>query len=450
MSGYIYEYGNLKIPEDKKAAFLNDAKTIVKYSGLFSKSTVNLFEKELNLITVPVFEGSCAELTHSYFEDKGWRQSGFILDQCKPFGCFVGEAQFNKAMYALFILAELYSEDLYFSMNSLPNRTLPTIRWIRYILGRDELHLMRRQNIWSIYEYLTENIKNEYDKQYDDVLESFCGDTIDYNKYICVYMAEHGVLQTLEKSKEDHDTFDVSKGLSLFDLIEINRKTIIEYRENTALDEDSQIHHLLEILTYDDASKEELKKDKNEQGFIFFQLIQAPITVKLISEMYNRDFWELWNQVKGRTTVNIEKDPNFEISTDNETLCTDDYFDIYSDDRLYWWGEGDDIVITFAAKAWLKELSSQFNEVLNSENESTDITRWQKRLVNVIARFQDETLFFEDLFYEFLGSLHRPEYRAWVSLLEKQTDPKIYKRLVAVLANHKLRKKVFDTSQDGE
>ena len=50
MSGYIYEYGNLKIPEDKKAAFLNDAKTIVKYSGLFSKTTVNLFEKELLLL----------------------------------------------------------------------------------------------------------------------------------------------------------------------------------------------------------------------------------------------------------------------------------------------------------------------------------------------------------------------------------------------------------------
>ena len=160
--------------------------------------------------------------------------------------------------------------------------------------------------------------------------------------------------------------------------------------------------------------------------------------------MYNRDFWELWNQVKGKTTVNIEKDPNFEISTNNDTLCTDDFFRVYSDDRLYWWGECDDIVISFAAKAWLKELSAQFNEILNTENESSDITQWQKRLVNVIARFQDKTLFFEDLFYEFLGSLHRPEYRSWVLLLEGQTNAVKYKRLVSVLANNKLRKKIFD------
>lgn len=448
MSGTIYEYGHLMIPDDKKTAFLNDAKTIVKYGGLFSKSTVRLFEKELNLILFPKFEGTRAEISHSYFEENGRQQSGLILDKCKPYSCVLGKGQFNKAMYALFILAELYSDELYFTMNSLPEMVLPTIRWIRYILGRDDLHLMHRQNIWSIYEYLTENKKHEYDKQYDDVLNSFCGDTIDYNKFLCVYMAEHGVMQTLEELGGDNSSYDLSKGLSLFNLIEINRKSINKYKASSTLDEDSQIYHLLEILTYDDEAKEKLKEDKNEQGFIFFQLIQAPITVKLISEMYNRDFWELWNQVKGRTTVNNEKELQFEITTDNETLCTDDFFDIYSDDRLYWWGECDDIVITFAAKAWLKELSAQFNDILNNENDSTDITRWQKRLVDVIARFQNDTLFFEELFYEFFGSLHRAEYRAWVSLLEEQTDPKKYKRLVSVLANHNLRKNVFETEME--
>ena len=146
------------------------------------------------------------------------------------------------------------------------------------------------------------------------------------DKYLCVYMAEHGVIHTLEELGGDNSTYDLSKGLSLFNLIEINRKSINKYRASSTLDEDSQIHHLLEILTYDDEAKEKLKEDKNEQSFVFFQLIQAPITVKLISEMYNRNFWELWTQVKGRTTVNIEKEPQFEITTDNDTLCTDDFF----------------------------------------------------------------------------------------------------------------------------
>ena len=448
MSGSIYEYGNLKIPEDKKAAFLEDAEKIVKYGGLFSKSTVLLFGKELHLISIPKFEGTRAELSHSYFEENGLVQSGFIIDKCKPFGCFVGKAQFNKAIYSLFILAELYSDEFYFTMNSMPDMVLPTIQWIRYILGRDELHLMRRQNIWNIYEYLSENIKDEYDKQYDDVLDSFCGDTIDYNKYLCVYMAEHGVIHTLEELGGDNSTYDLSKGLSLFNLIEINRKSINKYRASSTLDEDSQIHHLLEILTYDDEAKEKLKEDKNEQSFVFFQLTQAPITVKLISDMYNLNFWEPWTQVNGSTTANIEKEPQFEITTDNDTLCTDDFFDIYSDDRLYLWGECDDIVISFAAKAWLKELSAQFKDILNIEDYNTEIAQWQERLVEVIAKFQDKTYFFEDLFYEFLGSLHRPEYRAWIVLLEIQTDPVKYKRLVAVLANHKLREKFFETETE--
>ena len=124
------------------------------------------------------------------------------------------------------------------------------------------------------------------------------------------------------------------------------------------------------------------------------------------------------------------------------------FFDIYSDDRLYLWGECDDIVISFAAKAWLKELSAQFKDILNIEDYNTEIAQWQERLVEVIAKFQDKTYCFEDLFYEFLGSLHRPEYRAWIVLLEIQTDPVKYKRLVAVLANHKLREKFFETETE--
>ena len=71
---------------------------------------------------------------------------------------------------------------------------------------------------------------------------------------------------------------------------------------------------------------------------------------------------------------------------------------------------------------------------------------WHQRLVHLIGSHNGIIKMFETLYCDFLNAFHRREYRAWIEMLEVLADSDITGclRLISVLANRELRKKVFD------
>ena len=71
MGTFIHEVGMLTIPEEKKAAFLADARKVAEQGGLFSVNRLSVFDRKISLLHFPDFSDSelkHLDFTYSYFE----------------------------------------------------------------------------------------------------------------------------------------------------------------------------------------------------------------------------------------------------------------------------------------------------------------------------------------------------------------------------------------------
>lgn len=450
MGTFISTLGKLSIPEDRLSAFLEDAKRVAYQGGLFSESSAQIFGKRLWLISFPSFdienEEKYADFVYSCYENDSWENAGIDLEECKPYSGKVGWSRFNRAVQALYILAELYSETPFFSFNTSQTPPSATIKWLRYVLGRDVQYTWRK-DLWNVYELIAqEEMKYYHDIRsgYNDILDDYLPDNFDALSLIDILAYDKGIgfmIDDFLDEKEENDGSE--KKLTYIDFVRIYRNGIMEYQKCTDADEESQIEFLLDLLTCD---KE--KRDKtNYEGFwgvkMGLAFVTPKVIIKVISEIYQKDFWQLWERV--RDNITVEPTPFSETIKQEETsekITTEDFFRIDSWTRLYWWTENGDVKLNDDIINWLKAKGQQFNE-LCSEPIPGNVNEWQKRFVTLLAD-HPKAFCFEDVFYEFIGNFHDNKYKAAVLLLENTAEKKEeYRHLLAVYANNKLRGTYF-------
>ena len=83
----------------------------------------------------------------------------------------------------------------------------------------------------------------------------------------------------------------------------------------------------------------------------------------------------------------------------------------------------------------------EYKEIKEKRNLGGETAEWNSRMVKLAS--SEKILFFEELFYEFLGNMGKKSYRSAIVMLEDHFDKKEYKRLLAMMGNLKLRKKYF-------
>ena len=198
------------------------------------------------------------------------------------------------------------------------------------------------------------------------------------------------------------------------------------------------------MLTLDEDTRHTWLKDDTQAIMVMFSYMMDPqITIKIISEVYEKDFWEMWFSMKGKTTV-VGSDFPKEEATKLKEMSTEEYFSVNADDRLYWWNENSDVVISDETKSWFDTLNKQYQELCKELEEETDFLHWQKRLINFLGSNNRRFYFFEDLYFEFIGSFHEVSFRAWTVMLENLAEKEHECRMfISVLANKELRNTVF-------
>ena len=183
-----------------------------------------------------------------------------------------------------------------------------------------------------------------------------------------------------------------------------------------------------------------------------FATVAPPITVKLISTIYDLDFWRLWSDNKNEigVTSSIFYDESTEYITVDETshlepITTEEFFGVAPEDRLYWWKEDGDVIIDGKTRKWLEDMAEQHKAHIVTMSEEFSAVEWHERLVCFLGKYNDTVKMFDVLYHEFLNSFHLKEFRAWIEMLEVLADNDINecRRLIAVLANTELRLKVF-------
>ena len=183
-----------------------------------------------------------------------------------------------------------------------------------------------------------------------------------------------------------------------------------------------------------------------------FATLAPPVTIKLIATIYNLDFWQLWSDNKDKigVTSSIFYDGSTEYKTEDENInlepiTTEDFFGVKSEDRLYWWKEDGDVIISDKTQRWLDQMSEQHRSHIETMADEFSAIDWHQRLVKLLGKHKDSIKMFEHLYCEFLNTFHLKEFRAWIEMLEvlAESDISECRRLIAVLANNELRIKVF-------
>ena len=126
-------------------------------------------------------------------------------------------------------------------------------------------------------------------------------------------------------------------------------------------------------------------------------------------------------------------------------ITTEEFFEVGSEDRLYWWREDGDVVIDDRTRLWLEQMAEQHRSHIETMSEEFSAVEWHERLVRFLGKYNVTVKMFDVLYHEFLNSFHLKEYRAWIEMMEVLVDNDTDKcrKLIAVLSNEDLRKRVF-------
>ena len=446
MGTLIHELGTATIPEEKRPAFLEDARVVAEQGGLFSRNYLTVFGKVIQLITFPNFEdeGEFIDFTYSYYEDSSWENAGIRKKDCLPYSEKMGWKQFNQAVQALYILAELYSKTPYVTGNDSYNRPVETIQWLRYVLKRD-LHYSWRNHTWDVLEMEARwRLKHTDEPEIGyRFLTDYSGDEPDPAEHMQAVAVAIDPEEFL-KPEEREAAAQREDGIITFSAALITlHDAIAAFKAGHVLTEDEQISFLLQFLKGIDGGTEEGRKLLKQYVGIAVSMTVLPpqISIRIIAYVYGRNFWKLWWQARDEIK-NYDMQPNLPPSGSAiREMSTNIFFHVSDEDRLYWWRKDGDVEMSERIRMWLKRLQQRHAELWHTPMPGT-VESWQKRFVKLLSG-HPKVYCFESMFFEFIGNFTESMFCAAVILLEECADETEYRRLMAVLANKKLRYRVF-------
>ena len=231
MGNFMTTVGSANIPEEKREAYINDAKRVLEQSGLLGRTYARIFGHDVFLLNFPTFTEEYADLCYSYFEERTWESTGIVMEECKPYSGKIGGSKFNKAVQALYVLTELYSDTLFVSRNDSFNVPTSALMWLRYVLKRDDLHLEWRSHLWEIYERMSLK-KSYYAKECtpQEFFDDFCGDIVDLNQMIDILIVNDGEKYLIDKAKKT-ETSTVTDKISMHQIMKMFYNDTLTYKK---------------------------------------------------------------------------------------------------------------------------------------------------------------------------------------------------------------------------
>lgn len=260
-----------------------------------------------------------------------------------------------------------------------------------------------------------------------------------------------------------------------------------KYKEESNGDEEAQIEQLLKGINYLINEKRILNfADPNYLKCmeIFKQMDSLAIMIKVIADIYEQEFWELYRRLNNSNRIWIYEDDNVFISKRYDTIKDLDFFDV--DDLTRVWKNDGKIIFSKEMEDWFIELKEKYNMLMKKDIEIDNKLDWICSLliyasnnyfyVNPFTSFLMETMLnLEDkrylvLYKIFEEMIHDPKMLEIGSVLFVDKTPvndkkyvirkgvdfkesiynidndarKRIKRYLGLVANKELRNRVFD------
>ena len=406
MSGQVKQYGTLSIPDYKIDAFLHDVRQVADQAGLLAIRHMRAYDEEFDLLCFPVDDGCSCIFDYSYFEDVVYDK---VVIDVKTGNIHIGNTgfgQFGMAVQALCLLAESYSEKNYYTDNRFSLSQKEKLRWLGYVLHRS-VKSEQLNNLWEYYEqYILDN-GEDAKLSAMDFFNSYVGDAVDFDDInTIIYVNDIINKDYIYNCINQKESSDKSK--YAFWVQSMARFLWLAKRDSMKSEKDL-LSRYMRLLHNVSKIREEIISGVNVSPVKeIFATVAPPITVKLIATIYGLDFWQMWGENKEKINVtssiyyhNMANENAENQDVNLAPITTEEFFEVGSEDRLYWWQEDGDVIIDGRTRQWLEQMAEQHRTHVATMDEEFSAIEWHERLVKILGKHNDKIKIFETLYCGF-------------------------------------------------
>ena len=406
MSGQVKQYGTKSIPDYKIDAFLHDVRQVADQAGLLAIRHMRAYDEEFDLLCFPVDDGCSCIFDYSYFEDAVYDK---VVIDVKTGNIHIGNTgfgQFGMAVQALCLLAGSYSEKNYYTDNRFSLSQNEKLRWLGYVLHRS-VKSEQLNNLWDYYEqYILDN-GEDAKLSAMDFFNSYVGDAVDFDDInTIIYVNDIINKDYIDNCMNQKESSDKSK--YAFWVQSMARFLWLAKRDSMK-SEKELLSHYIKLLHNVSKIREEIISGVNVSPVKeIFATVAPPITVKLIATIYGLDFWQMWGENKEKINVTSSiyyhnmANENVENQDVNlAPITTEEFFEVGSEDRLYWWQEDGDVIIDGRTRQWLEQMAEQHRTHVETMDDEFSAIEWHERLVKFLGKHKDRIKIFETLYCGF-------------------------------------------------
>lgn len=413
----LFHKAGTRIPDEKMEEFKERIEKLFQMGGMMEVEQVQLCGKKAVTIKKASMHDYGMNFHYNYFEDDCWENAGFSLKRGHVWSEKIGWREFHRTVVAAYVLESLYIDGPAVAMvNGDVVTSQVYIGWINYLFQMQ--YPKKNSNPWHLFEAL----HNQIDMDLEEVdWGAFAQDLYDFIGYYEIQAVLKGT-ETLEKEfdrrPENESGDEKDDRLNFFDFAKRLKIAVNQFHKKNGQDEEGQLSLIVEMLRsyYEqDGMRIDVSKkyeDENLKAICFFAaLTDAPAYVfQVVSEVYEVDFWELWERVKD---VAKRKEMLYQMEIPQEiiSVSTMNFFRVTSDDMILFWGDDENIRFSQELKNWFDELRSRFDMLMDSGYVIENPLYWILELME----YADENYYRIYTFSEFFSETmeHLNDRRFW-------------------------------------
>ena len=356
---------------------------------------------------------------YNYFDDDTSEDAGFNGKELRVWSTKLVGGHFYRVVLAAYALEGLYNSGInvvddngdYISGDYY-------IAWLNSLFG--ENYLSRSMDPWDAYLSLK---SSEYDDLDPSRFRCYKNTFDGYLGYLDVMAVEEGCKaldkyfsQAKEWAESDED-FDFRSWRGK--LYRAFKESLKKYSKRSIRSKEEQLAYLVGMLRdmyiADDALKP-LKKYRDEgyeDIYLRTWILSSPaITIKLIAELYEKDFWSTWEKISDVAKRDLlskdKKDEVYEISSE-------DFLNVSTDDLVLYWASEKPLHFSEEMQAWLHDLKKEYDNILEEKLEIGQPLRYVKEILDYAEEHYSHIYMFSDFVDETMDNITNTNFMAlWI------------------------------------
>lgn len=417
MGSFIYMLQNkdIMIDETKRLELEQRLETVFNESGMMGLSQMTLYDHKIVVMHPVRIENGYTTFYYNYFEDDVWENAGYSKDD-GVYSDKLGGGEFSRAIEAAYILQSLYMNGPAYVIHDI-ELVVPYyyLEWFRYLFGTT--YELPERDLMQMVELFHEMDRNSILIPYSDV--EFSGSGYYIESVTDAIAVMYGTEEILKSLKIDFDNLyekSSGNGLTYRDCIRYILQFLEKFKTDSDLSEEKQIDFLVHTL-HRIAEGEAIEDfEKDVFGFLMFVHLTGnyAFTIKKISEMYDRDFWQLYKPFIDMKPTRFFSEDSWkeEQKTLIKVLSTADLFGQDPDDMLYFWKKDKELKLSEEVEKWFKELKQKFEMYVNDGKMMEKAMRYITDEIMFANENYGRIFIFADLLDETLDNLQDIRYQA--------------------------------------